>query len=153
MTDGSSHVDDPVPVYPSRVLDTDSVCVSLFHSLFLALVILFVNLTPLICAMSRNLYLCMARRNKESKEQRIRVAYAFVVWLPLSQQTFLNKALTCSGLMRHVSLITPLILSTEYGLLHSFVSYSSPDAPLQGVQVLLKDILSSLHGHSSPPCL
>lgn len=47
----------------------------------------------------------------------------------------------------------PIKFITECGLLRSFVSYSSPDAPLQGVQVLLGDILSSLHGRSPPPCL
>lgn len=52
--------------------------------------------------------------------------------------------------MDHVSLIAPLSFITERGLLHSFVSYPSPDAPLQGVQVALGDILSSLNGRRLP---
>ncbi len=58
----------------------------------------------------------------------------------------------CCGLMDHVSVVGPLGLSQDVACC-SFVSYSSPDGPLQGVQVSLRDILSSLHGRSPPPCL
>lgn len=43
VTDGSAHVENLVPVYPNRVLDT--VCACLFSLTLLFLLIPFVNLT------------------------------------------------------------------------------------------------------------
>lgn len=71
----------------------------------------------------------------------------------LHHSDFGVKRMLLNGINASCFTHCPIKLITECGLLHSFVSYPSPDAPLQGVQVSLGDIFSSLHGCSPSPCL